>query len=153
MHRFYWIDEGTLAGSSRPGASAELREDLAFLQSQGIEAVLTLTETPLDPWALEDRQLTSLHVPIADMTAPQPVTFRRLWRSSTSRERLGRAVVVHCLAGQGRAGSILAAWLIRRGSTAQEALAHLREVCPGAVENDEQEAALEVFARSRAWMV
>ena len=64
-----------------------------------------------------------------------------------------RRVAVHCLMGQGRTGSILAAYLIRAGATPEDALARLRAVCPGAVENPTQERALQEFARRRDWII
>jgi len=49
MERFYWLVEGRLAGCSRPGtAGAALERDLAILREEGIGAVLSLTETPLE---------------------------------------------------------------------------------------------------------
>ena len=153
MHRFYWVSEGFLAGSSHPGASGDLGADLGFLRDRGISAILTLTETELDPWAIDRAQMASLHLPIFDMTAPQPSQFLEALAFIDDQQASARATVVHCLAGQGRTGSILAAWLIRQGATAQEALAAIRLRCPGAVENDDQEAALERFANSQMWLV
>jgi atypical dual specificity phosphatase len=154
VHRFYWLIPGTLAGSSRPGANGgDLHEDLAFLRSQGIEAILSLTETPLDEWVLTEQGFSWQHLPIDDMTAPRPHQFMEALQFIDEQQAAGRATVVHCLAGQGRAGSMLAAWMIRSGISPADALAELRGVCPGAVENDEQEAALEAFARRRDWIV
>jgi atypical dual specificity phosphatase len=138
MHRFYWLDEGRLAGCSRPGArpgrtgaADDLRDDLHELAAQGIGAVLTLTETPLPEEDVAAAGLVALHLPIVDFAAPGPV---------------------HCLAGQGRTGSILAATRIRAGATASEAIAAVRSVCPGAVESAEQVASLEAYARERSWL-
>ncbi|MGD9713471.1 MAG: dual specificity protein phosphatase family protein [Thermomicrobiales bacterium] len=153
MQRFYWVDEGMLAGSSRPGMGGSLRADLDFLRSQGIAAVLSLTETPLDRWMLAEFGIDSLHLPIADMTAPQPVHFREALAFIDDHHAARRAVLVHCLMGQGRTGSILGSWLIRAGATAERALAEIREICPGAVENDDQEAALRQFALARSWII
>jgi atypical dual specificity phosphatase len=61
-------------------------------------------------------------------------------------------VAVHCLAGQGRTGSVLAAWLIRGGQAAPAAVAAVRAACPGAIEAVAQESALREFARSRPWL-
>jgi atypical dual specificity phosphatase len=66
---------------------------------------------------------------------------------------LGKAVVVHCLMGQGRMGTVLAAYLIRGGASATEALRTVREVCVGAVESPSQERALYTFAERRDWIV
>jgi atypical dual specificity phosphatase len=115
--------------------------------------VLSLTETPLDTAALERYELESLHVPIDDMTAPVPEQFDSALRFIDWQRVRGQRVVVHCKMGQGRTGVILAAYLVRLGVTPAQALARVRAVCPGAVENREQEHALDAFASRRDWII
>jgi atypical dual specificity phosphatase len=167
MRGFYWLIEDALAGCARPGGSvtrragaletdgaqAALDADLAWLREQGIGAVLSLTETPLDTAALERYELESLHMPVDDMTAPAPEQFDCALRFIDWQRIHGRRVVVHCKMGQGRTGVILAAYLVRLGATPAEALARVRAVCPGAVENREQEHALDAFALRRDWII
>ncbi|HEX5157454.1 MAG TPA: dual specificity protein phosphatase family protein [Ktedonobacterales bacterium] len=167
MRGFYWLIEDALAGCARPGGSgarrtgaletegelAALDADLAWLREQGIGAVLSLTETPLDAAALERYELESLHVPIDDMTAPVPEQFDSALRFIDWQRVRGQRVVVHCKMGQGRTGVILAAYLVRLGVTPAQALARVRAVCPGAVENREQEHALDAFASRRDWII
>ncbi|HEX5441353.1 MAG TPA: dual specificity protein phosphatase family protein [Ktedonobacterales bacterium] len=167
MRGFYWLIEDALAGCARPGGSgarragaletdgalAALDADLAWLREQGIGAVLSLTETPLEPAALERYELESLHVPIDDMTAPSPAQFDSALRFIDWQRVRGKRVVVHCKMGQGRTGVILAAYLVRLGVTPAQALARVRAVCPGAVENREQEHALDAFATRRDWIL
>ncbi len=62
-------------------------------------------------------------------------------------------MAVHCLAGQGRTGTVLAAWLIRQGATTDDAILEIRAACPQAVENEAQLACLRAFERERAWVV
>ncbi len=56
MERFYWIREFQLAGSSRPGGrwDEQLPADLDELQSYGIGAIVSLTEMPLDEFAIQE---------------------------------------------------------------------------------------------------
>jgi atypical dual specificity phosphatase len=169
MRSFYWVIDNALAGCGRPGGAgtrtrngspaneaetmAALDADLAFLREQGIGAVLTLTETPLEDEALAHAGMESLHIPIVDMAAPSPLQFEHALSFIDEQGGLGRRVAVHCLMGQGRTGSILAAYLIRAGATPEDALSRLRAVCPGAVENPTQERALQEFARRRDWII
>ena len=62
----------------------------------------------------------------------------------------GRAVGIHCTAGQGRTGTMLAAFLVSQGLTAPEALAKIRRLRPGSVETVEQEERVAEFAGSLA---
>jgi protein-tyrosine phosphatase len=55
--------------------------------------------------------------------------------------------------GQGRTGTVLAAYRIRSGKGVDDALRELRTVCPGAVENPEQVQALHGFAARRDWIL
>jgi atypical dual specificity phosphatase len=161
MNGFYWLIEGTLAGCGRPGArrglfrneDKALDTDLGWLRDRGIRAILSLTETPLQPELLAGHGLVSLHLPIVDLTAPTPEQFLTALTFIDEQRFGGRPIVVHCLVGQGRTGSILAAYLIRDGREPAAALARIREVCPGAVENPVQERALAEFAIRRDWII
>lgn len=155
LERFYWVAEGALAGSSRPGRlrGDSLAADLAELAEKGIGAIVSLTETPLDEREIRAFGMTYAHVGIVDMTAPSERQMLMALDAIDGAQAGGRAVLVHCLAGQGRTGTILAAWLIRRGATADEAVAEIRSICDGAVENDRQLACLRSFERDRPWIV
>jgi atypical dual specificity phosphatase len=155
MERFYWVEEGWLAGSSRPGGLRDLNlpQDLEELQARGIGAIVSMTETPIDQLAVEELGMRYSHIPVIDFTAPSvPQTLDALADIDEAHAE-GRAVLVHCAAGQGRSATILCSWLIRQGSTADDAVAHLRMVCDRAVENDAQLASLASFARERPWVV
>jgi protein-tyrosine phosphatase len=141
---------------TRAGAPAQrdaLDADLAELRERGISALLSLTERPLPPEALERHGLAAAHVPIADLTAPEPEEIERALGFIDVQRGLGRAIAVHCLMGQGRTGTVLAAYLIRAGASAEEALARVRAICPGAVGVPQQERALMAYARRRDWVV
>jgi atypical dual specificity phosphatase len=167
MRGFYWLIEDALAGCARPGGGATRRDsaleddgalaaldaDLAWLREQGIDAVLSMTETPLAAEALERHGLESLHLPVDDMTAPSPEQFDHALRFIEWQRVRGKRVVVHCKMGQGRTGVILAAYLVRMGATPAQALARVRSVCPGAVGVSEQEHALDAFAARRDWII
>src|SRR5271166_3331584 len=112
LQRFYWLIDGSLAGCSRPGGSqisprvptaanlAALAADLAWLNEQGIKALLTLTEMPLDTELLSASHLEALHLPIEDLAPPTPSDFLAALEFIDHHRALGHVVAVHCLMGQ-----------------------------------------------------
>jgi atypical dual specificity phosphatase len=165
MRNFYWVIDDRLAGCSRPGwtgprpredghgaDAGALAADLAYLRERGITALLSLTETPLPASALDAAGILAHHVPIADMTAPTPEQFEQALAFIDRQVALRRRVAVHCLVGEGRTGTLLAAYLIRTGYTPDEAIHALRAVRSGAITSEEQQRALRAYAARRDWI-
>lgn len=144
-YRFTWVIPGLLAGMAQPGRFQPLDADLDDLAVEGIRHVVTLTEEPL---ALPSGEgFTGHHLPIADFSAPdldQATEFCRL--VDEVREAKG-ALVVHCLAGIGRTGTMLGAYLMWDAKlNAHQALTRLRQLRREYVQSVEQEAFLEGWA-------
>lgn len=79
--------------------------------------------------------------PIPDISIPHDLqAFGALMRAMTEALQQGERVVVHCRGGLGRAGLTAASLLVRSGMERAQAVALVREVRPGAIETDEQEA-------------
>lgn len=91
--------------------------------------------------------LESLWFPVPDMGAPASVDGARELVGRIL-ERLERrlTVVVHCLGGLGRSGTIAACVLAARGRPPERALGLVRRARPGAVQTEAQEAFVRAFS-------
>jgi len=145
LHNFSWVVQGRLAGMALPGSQRSLDEDLASLEELGIRLVISLTEDPLPEKQLDEHGMQLMHLPIEDYTPPsqeQLLLFVHRVRGSMGKRQ---PVVVHCHAGQGRTGTVLAGFLVSQGLSGKEAIAEIRRLRPGSIETDEQEQAVLDF--------
>ena len=142
---FSWSERPLLAALARPSSP----EDLHWLRTQGIEVLLSLTEDrPRRDW-VEEANLLVYHEPLEDMEAPTQEQLDRCVSAILKATDRKMGVAVHCGAGMGRTGAVLAAYFVARGMSAANAVARIRRLRPGSVETDEQAEAVELFARRR----
>ncbi len=140
-----------LAGCGAPGAQEFIEDDLESLKEKGIAALVSLTEDPIDPEVMRNAGLDYLHLPVEDFHPPAPGQVRKFveFVRAHIERRKPRPVAVHCYAGRGRTGTMLACYLVSAGVTAEEAIRTLRRLRPGSVETPEQERAVVNF---QAWL-
>ena len=139
---FSWIDRPHLAAMAMPESAA----DLAWLRRNGIEVLVSLTEEPLPRHWVNDAGLLAVSVPVPDMEPPTDRQLDHLLDTIRKANASGMGVAVHCTAGLGRTGTVLAAYFVSRGLSPREAVEKVRELRPGSVETVEQERALERLA-------
>ena len=142
---FTWVVPGKLAGTPMPGAVFDIDYDLAALKAVGVTCLITLTEGDLAQEPLARHGLKNLHLPIRDREPPTVPQITMLLIRMEALLKKGEVLAVHCLAGIGRTGTILAAWLVSNGLTAQEALRRVRRIEPKFVQTTEQEEFLQQF--------
>ena len=143
---FTWVDRPALAALARP----ENPDDLKWLRARGLQVLVSLTEEPPPRAWVNDAGLLGVHVPVPDLTAPTTRQFEACLAAIHKARAAELGVAVHCAAGKGRTGTVLAAYFVTRGMSAAEAIDHVRELRPGSVETPDQEAAVARFAAERA---
>ncbi|HUS57129.1 MAG TPA: dual specificity protein phosphatase family protein [Planctomycetota bacterium] len=137
--RFRWQIENQLAGMGRPLFRREgncLAAD--FLKAAGITAIVSLVEVADEvPPAFIYR-----HFPIPDGLRPTLPGIREIVETIAKLIAEGQKVAVHCTAGLGRTGTILACYLVHTGLSAYDAIEAVRRREPFAIENIRQEQAV-----------
>lgn len=143
LPNFSWFVEGTLAGCSRPRTS----DAFATLKALGVRALVSVTVGPLPVDVLAAADLPAEHYSVED--AP---TIMQVEQAIASIDRFiarGQPVAVHCDAGRGRTGCILACYLVAQGMAAAEAIAAVRARRPGSIELPAQEEIVAEYAQAR----
>jgi atypical dual specificity phosphatase len=140
---FDWIVEGQVAAMAMPWP-----EDVAELRRRGVTSVLSLSERT--PREIVEAGFAQLSLPVRDFHPPTPGQLDAAVEFLEHAVNTGGACAVHCGAGLGRTGTVVAAWLVRRGRTPREAILEVRRRRPGSIETREQEAAVAAYAKTLA---
>ena len=142
---FSWLVPGRLAGTPWPGVVHDMDVDLKALRRCGVTMLITLTEKDFPQDVLARHGLRNFHLPVYDNEPPTVAQIQMLLARMSGALRRGEVLAVHCLAGLGRTGTVLAAWLVREGLTAEEALRRVRLIDAQYVQSASQEALLHEY--------
>jgi atypical dual specificity phosphatase len=145
----WWIEESILLGSSNP-----TERELEVLYPAGFRTIISLLDEDeqspyYDTKKMEELGFKRYSIPVRDFTAPTLADFNKFLDIASDSLRKGK-VLVHCQGGTGRTGTMAAAYWIKKGLSAKNAIAKVRKFRLGAIESPEQEEALhrlEVFIK------
>jgi atypical dual specificity phosphatase len=140
-----WLLRNRLLACIYPANDAALRT----LAGARISLLIVLTDRAHDADALAAAGLRQLHLPVRDFAAPTPVQLDAGVQAIEAELRAGGEVAVHCRAGLGRTGTLLACYLVAQGLSAECAIARVRRCRPGSIESWQQAEAVRAFAASR----
>jgi atypical dual specificity phosphatase len=139
---FSWLIEEKLAGSGMPTSLDEVE----WILQQGVKSIVTMTEDALpEKWVSE---IGYLHVPTPDLTAPDMEKIDTAVDFIHEKITDNQAVMVHCAAGMGRAGTILACYLVKyKKFSGKDAIKKIRTERPGSIQSETQELAITFYQK------
>ena len=141
---FSWVIDGKLAGCGLPVTEDEFE----WLVDQGIRSIVTVREVGLPSDWIDGIDIDYLHLTVEDFGAPTIEELDQAIGFIDKQISSGRPVVVHCAAGKGRTGAVLAAYLVKRQKlTAERAIEKLRSMRPGSVQSVSQETLVSMYEK------
>ena len=137
---FGWLINNKLAGSGMPTSVAELE----WVRKQGVKSIITMTENSLPESWIKD--INYLHVPTEDLSAPDMDKIDQTVDFIQERIKNDEPIMIHCAAGIGRTGTILACYLIKYYNlSAKNAIEKVRKERPGSIQSESQEIAVGLY--------
>jgi len=137
---FGWLINDKLAGSGMPTTASELD----WVLKQGVRSIITMTEEPLPKSWIKD--VKYLHMPTEDLSAPDMEKIDQAVDFIHKRIQSNEPVMVHCAAGIGRTGTVLACYLVKyQKMSFNDAIEKVRKERPGSIQSESQELAVSLY--------
>ena len=139
---FSWLIDDKLAGCGMPTSVNEVN----WVLEQGVKSIVTMTENALpESWVKDTKYL---HVPTEDLNAPDIDKIEDAVDFIHERITKNNPVMVHCAAGIGRTGTILACYLIKYEKySAKKAIEKVRRKRPGSIQSERQELVVRLYEK------
>ena len=135
----FFFDEGIFLEELNNFSSHNSSTIVTFVEDKEIEK---LCDKKFFVRKIYSHNLKWIHMPIEDLKAPDP-KFMDKWQTTKVLLKNdlieGKNIILHCMGGKGRSGTIAALLLIEFGEKHKEAIEIVREKRKGAIETKEQE--------------
>lgn len=142
---FLWLKKGRLAGTPKPGILTDVDFDMTALKRVGITTLVNLMEEAFSRKILTQYDIKGIHFPIKDMDVPTIEETKSFCQKIEEQMAAGEVIAMHCKAGLGRTGTMLASILIWEGMSALKALDKVRCIEPRWVQSEVQVEFLSDF--------
>ena len=139
----WWVIPGKLAGVRKPTS-----DEIIELKEAGIGAIVSVMDDPSNLDLYEQAGLPYRWLPTKGGTAPTQAQIQELQSFVDQQNQLGNAVAVHCTSGNRRTGTMLAAYLIKSGSSFDQAMQIIQTANPKAELRDAQTSFLQTLTHS-----
>ncbi|MDD4205689.1 MAG: protein-tyrosine phosphatase family protein [Candidatus Delongbacteria bacterium] len=142
---------GRIGMGRAPGYGSDRFEDFRSIKAQGISKIYCLQEEDElqyltngeDDFEKRREYLTSIGIdfvssPIGDFRIPTVEQAHELTDMILNDVKSGKDILIHCMGGLGRTGTIAGCTLVRFGIAPEIAVMTVRTVRPGTLETDQQ---------------
>jgi protein-tyrosine phosphatase len=135
----YWVEEKRFLAGEYPGGydpESTRRRMEAFLET-GVNTFIDLTQShelvPYDNILKEQAQIHELNAAyhrfgIRDHNVPSRKTMTAILNTIDGELKAGHNIYVHCWGGVGRTGIVVACYLVRHGSTNEQAISQVNRL-------------------------
>ncbi len=120
----FTLEGGRIMGLPGP---AYMQWDMAALREKGYSVVVSLECERLNTFEIEEAGFEHRTICVEDFASPTFEQIDEFVDFVNSKLAAGKKVLVHCFAGRGRTGTMLAAYLIHRGMRSEAAIREVRE--------------------------
>jgi atypical dual specificity phosphatase len=145
----WWVLPGIIGGMPMPWVHPERRENLGgdlndyddelpTMYAEGVRGVICLLNIPGDEAVYQSAGFDFHLMPLKDGTAPTIEQTNKFLHFMDAQVARRHPVVVHCEAGLGRTGTVIASYLIAGGLVPDAAILRVRSVQPRAIETKAQ---------------
>ena len=134
----YWVEPGRFLAGEYPAHfdTEKTRKRIDALLEAGFDTFIDLTKPNetvayvrllLDEAKAYDVDVKHHRFPIGDFGLPAPELMTKILNTIDAELQAGRKIYLHCWGGIGRTGTTVGCYLVRRGSTGEQALRQLAE--------------------------